>query len=257
VAKLAGRVAVVTGASRGIGKAVAKLFAQEGALVVVTARSETENERLPGTIHRTVDEIQSDGCQALAIRCDIRHEDEVEAMARQAVEAFGSVDVLINNAAATFPAPAKDFPLKRWDIIMDVNVRGTFLCIRSVLPGMLERGGGSIVNITSGAGVMEARLHQGRLPSLGYGVSKAAVNKLTINLAKELEADGVAVNALMPKTAVATEGALAFFGGKVDPSFTGPENMAQASLHLALQTPAGLTGWVGYDEDLRAETGAW
>ena len=255
--KLDGKVAVVTGASRGIGKAVAELFAREGAKVVVTARSETESERLPGTIHRTVDEIQADGGQALAIRCDIRHEEEVEAMARQTVAAFGPVDILINNAAATYPAPAQDFPLKRWDIIMDVNVRGSFLCIRSVLPAMIERRAGSIVNITSGAGVMEARTHQGRLPSLGYGVSKAALNKLTINLSKELEGDGVAVNALMPKTAVATEGAIAFFGGKVDPSYTGPENMAQASLHLALQTPASRSGWVGYDEDLRAETGAW
>ena len=104
---------------------------------------------------------------------------------------------------------------------------------------------------------MEPQTHRGRLPSLGYGVSKAALNKLTINLAKELEGDGVAVNALMPKTAVATEGALAFFGGKVDSSYTGPENMAQASLHLAQQTPADRSGWVGYDEDLRAETGAW
>ncbi len=255
--KLESKVVVVTGASRGIGKAVAKLFAQEGAKVVVTARSETESERLPGTIHRTVDEIRSDGGLALAIRCDIRHEEEVEAMAQRATAAFGPVDILVNNAAATYPAPATDFPVKRWDVIMDVNVRGSFLCIRAVLPGMLARRSGVIVNMTSGAGVMEARTHQGRLPSLGYGVSKAAVNKLTINLAKELEGEGVAVNAVMPKTAVATEGALAFFGGKVDPSYTGPENMAQASLHLAQQTPSSRTGWIGYDEDLRAETGAW
>lgn len=255
--KLEGKVAVVTGASRGIGKAVAKLFAKEGAKVVVTARSETESERLPGTIHRTVDEIQSEGGQALAIRCDIRHEDEVEAMARQSVEAFGPIDILVNNAAATFPSPARDFPLKRWDIIMDVNVRGAFLCIRSVLPGMLETRSGAIVNMTSGAGDMQAKRHDGRLPSLGYAVSKAALNKLTINLAAELAEEGVAVNALTPAAAVATEGAIAFFGDKIDPSLVGPENTASAALFLSQQTPAGRTGWVGNDENLRAETGAW
>jgi citronellol/citronellal dehydrogenase len=254
---LDGKVAVVTGASRGIGKAAAKLLARDGAKVVVTARSETESERLPGTIHRTAREIVADGGEALAIRCDIRHEEEVEAMTREAVLGFGPIDVLVNNAAATYPAPAADFPLKRWDIIMDVNLRGAFLCIRSVLPSMIERGRGSIVNMTSGAGDMEAKRHQGRLPSLGYAVSKAALNKLTINLAAELEDAGIAVNALTPKGAIATEGAVAFFGGAIDPSFDSPENVARATLHLAQQTSAGRTGWVGNDEDLRAETGAW
>ena len=252
-----GRVAVVTGASRGIGKAVAKLFAQEGARVVVTARSETDTPRLPGTIHQTVSEIREAGGEALAIRCDVRHEEEVNAMAQQATNAFGSVDVLVNNAAATFPSPGIEIPIGRWDVIMDVNVRGYFLCIRAVLPEMMRRGSGAILNMTSGAGEMVAREYSQGMPSLAYGVSKAAINKMTIGFAAELESHGVSVNALMPKTPVATEGAIAFFGGEVDPSYTDAANMAQAALYLVKQTPATRTGWVGYDEDLREQSGAW
>ena len=254
--KLTSQVVVVTGASRGIGKAVAKLFAREGAKVVVTARSETESERLPGTIHRTVHEIQSDGGVALAIRCDIRHEEQVEAMAQQATAAFGPVDILVNNAAATYPAPASDFPVKRWDVIMDVNLRGTFLCIRAVLPGMLARQSGSILNMTSGAGVMQAPTHIGELPSLGYAVSKAAINKLTINLAKDLEDQGVAVNALWPKTVIATAAVQNLLGG--DDAIARcrtPEIMSDAAYTILTSDSKQHSGNFYIDEELLSERG--
>ena len=254
--KLEGKVAIVTGASRGIGKAIAMLYAREGARVVVAARSETEDPRLPGTIHRTVEEIVAEGGTAIAYRLDVRNEDEVFAMIEKVEVSYGPVDILVNNAAASYPASMADLPIKRWDIIMDVNLRGYFLGVKAVMPSMIERGHGAILNLTSRSGEMWGRKYEGG-SSLAYGVSKAAIDKLTIGLAEELREHGVAVNALKPKIAVASEGTVAFFKGNVPDSWGGPENMAQAALYLVLQTPEKRTGWVGFAEDLRKETGAW
>ena len=256
--KLRDRVAIVTGASRGIGKAIALRFAREGAAVVVAARSESPHPRLPGTIHQTVAEIEADGGRALALRCDVRDESQVEALAARTLETFGGIDILVNNAAATYPASGLEIPLKRWDVVLDVNLRGPLLCTRAVAPTLFARGGGSILNITSGAGDMQVRRFHGNLPSLAYGVSKAALNRLTVGFAAEFEDRGVSVNALTPAGLVWTEGAEAFYGGDAPGSdFVGPENMVEAALHLVRQTPRSLTGWVGTDEALRASTGAW
>jgi len=245
-----GKVAVVTGSSRGIGKAIALELARRGARVVVTARSETEGDKLPGTIHRTSEEIRAAGGEAIAIRCDIRDPEQVEALASQSQAAFGPVHILINNAAATYRASGLEVPLKRWDLVMDVNVRGTFLCTRAFVEPMIARGSGAILNISSGAGDMDAQKMDGRLPSLAYGVSKAAVNRMTVGFAKELEARGITVNCLMPASAVATEGTRAFFGGDVSKDFVGPEAMVEAALRLVAQPPGGLTAWVGTDLEL-------
>ena len=256
--KLQDRVAIVTGASRGIGKAIALRFAREGASVVIAARSDTPHPRLPGTIHQTVEEIEQAGGRALALRCDVRDESEVEALAARTLESFGGIDMLVNNAAATYPASGMEIPLKRWDVILDVNLRGPLLCTRAVAPTMLARGGGSILNITSGAGDQDFRRYRGRLPSLAYGVSKAALNRMTVGFAREFEDRGISVNALMPASMVWTEGAEAFFGSEAaGEEAVGPENMVEASLHLVRQTPESLTGWVGTDEALRASSGAW
>ncbi len=246
-----GQVAVVTGASRGIGKAIALCLAREGARVVVTGRTE-EPGRVPGTIHATVEEIAQAGGEALAVRCDVRDPDQVEALVAATREAFGSVDVLINNAAATFRSTGLDIPLRRWDLVMDVNVRGAFLCTRAVIEAMIERGSGSILNITSGAGNLDVRPHDGRLPSLAYGVSKAALNRMTVGFAAELAPHGISVNALMPAGLVITEGARAFYGDAVPPDAPGPEEMVEAALRLVQQTPDGITGWIGTDAELRA-----
>lgn len=254
--KLSNKVAIVTGASRGIGKAIAQLLALEGASIAVASRSEQEDPRLPGTIHQTAKEIQAMGGNALAIRCDIREEAEVSNMVEQVRGALGPIDILVNNAAASFPASIIDLPLKRWDIIMDVNLRGYYLAVKAVLPDMLERKSGNILNLTSKSGEMVGRAYNGG-SSLAYGVSKAAIDKFTLGLAAELAEHNIAVNALKPQTAVATEGTVTFFQGKIPSDWVGPENMAQAALYLVQQTPASLTGWIGFDEHLCEETQAW
>ena len=157
-----GKVAIVTGASRGIGKAIALGFAKEGAKVVVAARSETApNEKLPGTIHETVAEIEKLGGEAIAVRCDVTDEASVAAMVEAALQRFGRIDILVNNAAIDFPFPAREMPLKRWDIVLKVNATGPFLCAKAVLPSMIAQGGGSIVNITSNAGAERGQRNGG------------------------------------------------------------------------------------------------
>jgi citronellol/citronellal dehydrogenase len=148
-----GKIAIVTGASRGIGKAIALGYAREGAAVVVAARSETApSERLPGSIHETVEQIEALGGRAIAVRCDVTDEGSVNAMVQAALVEFGRVDVLVNNAAVDFPSKVADMQLKRWEVVFRVGLTGPFLCCRAVLPAMIERGGGSIVNISSQAG---------------------------------------------------------------------------------------------------------
>ena len=251
--QLDGKVTIVTGASRGIGKAIAILFAQEGAAVVLAARTETESPNLPGTIHATASQIGLAGGKALAVKTDVRFDEEVQSLVDRTVAAFGGIDILVNNAAAQFPTPLKDISMRRWDVVLNVNLRGTVLCTKLALPHLIARKG-AIINITSRSAVMTGKRHDG---GLAYGVSKVAINKLTLGLAEELRPDGVSVNAVQPKTAVATEGVLRAYGGLPTYKTVGPENMAHAVLYLALQTPATRTGWIGFDEDLREETRAW
>ncbi len=146
------KIAIVTGASRGIGKAIALGFAREGATVVVAARSESApSDRLPGSIHETVAEIERWGGRGLAVRCDVTDEAGVAVAVGKTLETYGRVDVLVNNAAIDFPLPVADMPLKRWDIVMRVNATGPFLCAKAVLPAMIAQGRGSIINISSQA----------------------------------------------------------------------------------------------------------
>ncbi len=252
--KLEGKVALITGSSRGIGKAIAKLYASEGAKVIVTGRSETETDTLPGSIHLTVSEIKASGGEAMAVRCDQRFEEQVFGVVKQVQEAYGPVDILVNNAAASVMTTFQEIQVKHFDLIMDVNIKGYFLFIRAVLPAMRERKSGVIINISSGAGAMVPESPR----NLVYGMSKAAEDRMSLGLSAELRDYNISVTGLMPARAVLTEGAVAYFKGNVPENWgVGPDNMAQAALHLAQQTPATLTGWVGTDEALRDQTTAW
>src|SRR5262245_50987143 len=150
--KLAGKVAIVGGASRGIGKDIALAFAAEGAKVVVDARSEVEPDpSLTVTIHQTVDEIKTAGGEAIAVKADISDEAQVETMAKSALDAYGRIDILINNAAVLVPRGILDLPTRHIDLHNRVNIKGPILCNRAVLPTMIEQQQGSVINVSSHA----------------------------------------------------------------------------------------------------------
>jgi citronellol/citronellal dehydrogenase len=243
-----GKVAIVTGASRGIGKAIALGFAREGVKVVVAARSETPpNDRLPGTIYETAAEVEALGGECLPVRCDVTDEACVAAMVDASLERFGRIDILVNNAAIDFPFPARDMPLKRWDIVMKVNIYGPFLCAKAVLPHMIAQGGGSIVNITSNAGAERGSGTVGY--SAVYGVSKAALDRLTWALAAEEGVHNIAVNAVKPWGVVSTEGMRMWTPEEQQVGWKTPASMVAAVMFLAKQDASGVTGCVGFDDE--------
>jgi citronellol/citronellal dehydrogenase len=234
--KLADKVAIVTGSSRGLGKAIALAFAEEGADVVVAARTETEMERLPGTINKTAEQIQAMGRRVLAVKCDVTSEEDVEAMVHRAIEEFGRIDVLVNNAGVLFFSPIVDTTVKRWDLIMRINLRGAFLCCKAVLPKMMEQKRGSIINMSS---IAVSDRNPGEVP---YAVTKAAIESLTFGLAEEVREYNIAVNALTPGR-VRTEGAV--FGFPPDMDWSGwspPEVIGPPSVFLAAQDASSFTG---------------
>ncbi|MEE9198773.1 MAG: SDR family NAD(P)-dependent oxidoreductase, partial [Dehalococcoidia bacterium] len=200
--KLDGKVAIVTGSSRGIGKAIALGYAREGAKVVVMARTERpEQSRLPGTIHQTAEEIAALGGECLAIRCDLTRDDDIEAMVSRVVEHYGRIDVLVNNAAIILHTGVIDTTVKRWDLLVRINIRAPVILCKLVLPHMIKQGGGSIINITS---------ESASDPTDGltmYGAGDAALERFTAGLALEVKGHRISVNAMDPGR-VKTEGAL-------------------------------------------------
>lgn len=189
---LEGKVAIVTGASRGLGKAMAVELARKGASVAVVARTvESGQSRLPGTIHSTVHEIERLGGKAIALRCDVTQENEINRMVEQVQEELGQVDIMINNAGVGMPKSFLKLTTKNWDMLMNVNLRGTFLCTKAVLPQMTQRKSGNIINLSS---ILAIQIKF----SIPYGASKAAIERFTLGLAREMKKHNIAVNALRP-----------------------------------------------------------
>ena len=234
--KLADKVAIVTGSSRGIGKAIAIELARVGAKVAVAARTEVEQKgQLPGTIHGTVGEIREAGGEAMAIRADITREEDVAELVAAVSSHYGTVDILVNNAGITTPESFVNLTVKRWDLVMAVNLRGAFLCTRAVLPNMIERRNGSIINVSSEAANV---LIKGSIP---YGVTKAALERFTLGLAREMRKHNIAVNALRPSLTV-TE-AVEFFMPDADTSgWKSPEMWGKYAALVAAQDAKTLTG---------------
>ena len=247
---LSGQVAVVTGASRGIGRAIAVDFARAGADVVVAARSsEKAPTKLPGTIEETAREVEAAGRHALAIPMDVTDEAQVQAMAQRTLEEFGRVDVLVNNAGISFPAPFSQTSLKRWDLVMNVNLRGPVMCTQAFLPRLLEQGGGRIINISS-------YLAEVLMPGMmSYSVSKIALEKLTQALAAELQPKSIAVNALRIEMNIVTEG-WQYLNPSIDYSnWEKPEAASEATLWLATRDPS-YTGQVVTIAEVREQMAA-
>jgi NAD(P)-dependent dehydrogenase (short-subunit alcohol dehydrogenase family) len=265
--ELVGRVALVTGASRGIGAAIARRLAAEGAAVAVTARTIEEHPRLPGSLRETVATIEADGGRAVAIAADLADGDDRARIAGDVEAQLGPVDVLVNNAAAAFYLPIDAFPLKRRRILFELNFHAPVDLAVAVLPAMRARGAGWIVNVSS----VTSRHPQGPPYRRGseptatatiYGASKAALERFTTGLAAEVYGDGIAVNSLAPKDVVPTPGTLFHHLTTMDdPRAEQPEVMAEAALALCREPATkpdgsvGLTGRVVYSQDLLAELG--
>jgi citronellol/citronellal dehydrogenase len=246
---LKGRTAIVTGASRGIGEAVAARLAQEGARVVASARTAEEGEsRLPGTLHETVERIRRAGGEATFVKADLAQHDDRVRLVETTVATYGPVDILVNNAAITYFMPIADFPEKRFKLMMEVQVYAPFHLSQLVLPSMRERHQGWIVNISSGAAFHPKQpFPPGARGGTVYGMCKAALERFTTGLASEVYADGIAVNVVSPGL-VATPG-VAVHGliteatrDRVQPV----EYIAEAVFQLASGDPKELTGRIDH-----------
>jgi citronellol/citronellal dehydrogenase len=242
---LAGKVAFVAGASRGIGATIVKALAREGAAVAVAARSEQEG-KLPGTIGSVADGIWSAGGRALPVSCDVTNEESVEAAVAATVSEFGGIDILVANAGVMWLGPIESTPLKRWQLCLNVNLTGVFLVTKAVIPHVRARGGGSLVAITTTGVTM---IDHG---ANAYWVSKAGAERLYLGLAADLKSDNIAVNCLSPSRVVITEGWQAGGGGmEIPPEMVEPpEAMANAAVLLARQDASGITGTIQRSEEL-------
>ena len=242
--KLEGKIAIVTGASRGLGKAMAIELAREGASVAVAARTvEAGKGPLPGTIHETVSEIEKLGGKATAVRCDVSKEKDVDLMVDQVVREYGAVDIMVNNAGVTTTEPFLKLTTKKWDLVMNVNLRGTFFCTKAVLPQMVGKRSGSIINLSS----ILAKTVKYSIP---YGATKAAIERFTLGLAREMKKHNIAVNALCPDFTV-TEAVETFLKDVDTSEWQQPEMWGRYTALVAAEDAESLTGKILDVEALR------
>jgi citronellol/citronellal dehydrogenase len=247
---LHGKTLFITGASRGIGLAIALRAARDGANVAIAAKSNVANPKLPGTIHSAADAVQAAGGQALALRCDIREEAEVVAAVAATVEHFGGIDILVNNASAIWLAGIADTPIKRFDLMQQVNSRGSFVCAQACLPHLARAANPHILTLAPPPTLNE----RWWAPHVGYTMAKMGMSFLTLGLAAELRPQGIAVNALWPRTVIATE-ALKMIPGVEAAHCRRPEIVADAAHAILCSPAAGFSGRFVIDEDLLRERG--
>ncbi|MCC7364437.1 MAG: SDR family NAD(P)-dependent oxidoreductase [Dehalococcoidia bacterium] len=250
---LAGKVAIVTGSSRGIGEAIAIRYAMEGAKVVVSARTEEEGQHmLPGAMSTVVHRIKQAGGEAIAVRCDMGVPEDRENLVKQTVDAFGPVDILVNNAAVTFLQPISDFSDKRMRLMFEVQVFGPMHLSQMVLQSMKERGSGWILNISSHAAIHPPLSAAGG--GTVYGMCKAALERFTTGLAAEVNPDGIGVNVISPGL-VATPGVVyhKLINDSNRDTQTPVEHMAEACLRLVHGDPKTLSGRITYASDIMKE----
>jgi len=244
---LQGRVAVITGASRGIGRALALGLARQGCAIVVAAKSTESTERLPGSIHSVAQEVEALGAAALPVQVDVRDDAQLDALAAQTVARFGRIDILINNAGALWWQPVSDTPLKRFDLVMGVNARAAFAACRAVLPAMRERRWGHIINMSP---PIDLKFVPGRV---AYCISKFGMTLLTHGLAEEVRAINIAVNSLWPMTIIESQASINMQLGSRE-QWRKPEILVDCVLKLVAKEPGEITGQALLDEDfLRGE----
>ena len=259
--KLDGKVVVVTGASRGIGKAIAEVFAAEGGKVVCAARTLKEGDHpLEGSLEHTVNGIKAAGNEASAVAVDISEYEECEKLIQATHDLYGPVDVLVNNAALTYFIPIATYPINRWHRSFAVNFHAPFYLSQLALKDMQPRKSGAIVNISSGAAIGPGRGPYKDPPRSGgtlYGAEKAALERFTQGLANEVYEDGISVTCVSPSQVVPTPGTVhhKLVTGMDDPRGEPPELMAKSALLLATEPLDKVTGRVTYSREILQEFG--
>ena len=250
MANLAGRTVFITGASRGIGLEIAKRVARDGANVVIAAKSNVPNPKLPGTIHTAASEVEAAGGKALALAVDIREEEQVRDAVAKAVERFGGIDVLVNNASAIWLRGTLDTPMKRFDLMQQVNARGTFLVSQACLPVLAKSSNPHILTLAPPPSLDP----KWWAPHTGYTLAKMGMSFVTLGLAAEFAKDGIAVNALWPRTVIETA-AVAMIPGLDRRGLRKPAIVADAAHAILVRPSRERTGRFFIDEDVLREGG--
>jgi citronellol/citronellal dehydrogenase len=247
---LAGKTLFITGASRGIGLAIALRAAADGANIVIAAKTVTPHPKLPGTIYTAAEAIEAAGGTCLPLAVDVRDDRAVEAAVSAAVAQFGGIDILVNNASAISLTGTLDTPMKRYDLMHDINTRGTFLCSRTCLPFLRKAPNPHILNLAPPVSLQPRWF----APHVAYTIAKYGMSLCVIGMAEEFRADGIAVNALWPKTVIAT--AALQMNPHVNPKHCRiPAIMGAAAHAILVRESRSATGQFFIDEDVLWEAG--
>ena len=251
---LSGKRIFVTGGSRGIGLAIALRAARDGASVAIAAKTSEPNPKLPGTIHSAAQEIRDAGGIALPIQCDLRDEDQITAAVNQAAQEFGGIDILINNASAINLTPTEATPAKRFDLMFDVNVRGTFLTSQAAIPHLRESakaGRNPHILTLSPPLSMKAKWFQHHV---AYTMAKYGMSMCVLGMSEEFRETGIAINALWPRTAIDTA-ALQMIPGVDTAACRTPEILADAAYVILNRESKNCTGNFFVDDEVLATVG--
>lgn len=239
---LRGRVAIVTGASRGIGREIALSFARAGCNVVIAAKSDEPQPTLPGTIHTVAAEVRDLGVDALPVKCDVRNDDDVRKMVQSTVDTFGNVDILVCNSGALWWRNVEDTPMSRYDLVNGVNARGTFACVREVISHMRRRNFGRIIVMSP---PLDVSLLKGKV---AYSISKFGMTLIAMGLAREIANSGISINALWPATLIESFATKNFRMG--DPKqWRKASILSDCALRIVQEPPSKLNGCALIDED--------
>ena len=249
---LTDRVVVMSGGSRGIGLAIAVALARAGARIALLAKTDQPHPKLPGTIHTAVEEIEAAGGEALGVVGDVRDDAQVEAFVAAAAERWGGIDVVVNNASAINLAPIADLPPKRYDLMLDINVRGTYLLTRTALPHLRASDHAHVLTLSPPLAA-DTRWLRGHA---AYTVSKMGMSMLTLGVAEDEREHGVGANCLWPRTMIATAAVQNLLGGDRAMAMSRtPEIVADAARVILERDPREATGNAYIDDEVLAEAG--